>query len=592
MRAADAVASDGYGKSVEVGLHDLAELPTSASGLAKESTYSDSVYCAVRAVGFKRHGSAAPSVYPHRPGSDPHSTNSQAVLFAQRLFDACPEADFVEVQLWGADGRPEPIDGVKSLRAGVVPRSRDTSRSVAFQASLAEISVSESWTERLTAQAKVTKEMVRLLESLPARLFINDNARRRREWGEQVNSLGSAVAALPHRPAEAVRLLSPLEASQLDSSARALDMTARSNQTKDIERKALQTIADTLVQVSRNQDGSQAQHGAASRLLDAYKALQTARLEARPTLTGLGETLPITLDHALRDAAVLLSALDQPQISRVLTGRTLTGPKLLELAREASDRAAADTTKALELRLRSADCTVTNIATMADEDPIAPWLQTQVVAAIDPATWPDAMASLLTWDSHTRELDGLRSRVQAVACDGLELLPIGVRLDGPYGKALPLQPNDLASCAVVLGVTPHRGDWWETLQPLIEELTELSYGVVRHAARDATWARESPSTTTTTAILDRTRLLREALLSGRDVSELTEEESAAWHSLQSLDSLVEQVAHEDGSSTGLAGALARIDFDTMDLAVTSEAGDTFKEIFGLSVAAAGTTVGG
>jgi hypothetical protein len=78
-----------------------------------------------------------PSGYRAQPGDTPTSLNAQVVLLAGRLFDACPEADLINAQLWQANRRPQLIlgheEGVKSLRTGVLPRGRAITRNVAFQ---------------------------------------------------------------------------------------------------------------------------------------------------------------------------------------------------------------------------------------------------------------------------------------------------------------------------------------------------------------------------------------------------------------------------------------------------------------------------
>src|SRR5207244_4374888 len=122
-----------------------------------------------------------PSAYGPQPGS--HDTiNGQAVLFARRLFDACPEVDHVDIEVWQPNRKPVGPDATKSLRAGVIRRAPQVARSVAFQAAVAEAIGAENWTRRLREQATIAQDLIGILQDLPRRLAPNDNSARRRNW--------------------------------------------------------------------------------------------------------------------------------------------------------------------------------------------------------------------------------------------------------------------------------------------------------------------------------------------------------------------------------------------------------------------------
>jgi len=310
QRAQWAAEVDGAGKRVEVALSARDALPSSASNLARASTYSADAFCEVSAKVPERPATVTVRRgYRPQPGQDPGSVNAQAVFLAQRLFDACPEADVVSVEVFSpgllqALARTQ-TDGIKRMRAGVVPRRVTTERSVAVQVAVMELLSAERWTDRCRRQATVSKTLVDLLSSLPARLVSRDSARGRREWIESTISTASQVARLPGLP---VDLLMIERMSVEFPFAADFDLSLR-DAMRDPSKDALDLIAQSLLQVARGLSDPSLLRGAGSRLAGAAEALAAGRADGTlPEYAGLGPLLPVELDELSTNAARALSS--------------------------------------------------------------------------------------------------------------------------------------------------------------------------------------------------------------------------------------------------------------------------------------------
>jgi hypothetical protein len=119
------------------------------------------------------------------------------VTLARRVFDACPEVDRVDIEIWQANCTPtSPThEDVYSLRAGVLRRRPEIARNVAFQAAVAEAVEAENWTQRLRQQAEIAKDLIRLLTELPDRLRRYDNARSSHHVGQASGTPDGAEAS-------------------------------------------------------------------------------------------------------------------------------------------------------------------------------------------------------------------------------------------------------------------------------------------------------------------------------------------------------------------------------------------------------------
>ncbi|MFZ4893332.1 hypothetical protein ACL9RL_02665 [Plantibacter sp. Mn2098] len=109
-RATWAVASDDHAFEVKIDFPNKATLPDSPSSMARVRTYTEDSFCKISARAFLRRDAAVSRGYQPQPSHDRTSVNAQAVFLAQRIFDACPEADLVAVEVVTAN-LVAPIDG-------------------------------------------------------------------------------------------------------------------------------------------------------------------------------------------------------------------------------------------------------------------------------------------------------------------------------------------------------------------------------------------------------------------------------------------------------------------------------------------------
>ncbi|MEW2559685.1 hypothetical protein [Streptomyces griseorubiginosus] len=221
-RAVDAVASDPYGCRVSVEIRATTAEDTQ-SWLQRSWSYDTGRLCVITAVAFARLDGTdpVPSAYPPSPGKDPVSDSAQTNLLARRLFDACPEADVVDVQLLRPHGQPQRIHGTdvseghRTCLAGALLRERDTSRNVALQAAATDSVSSQHWTERCHAQARLAGQLLELLEEFPARVGPYLGARISREWRHRLELAHQAAVAMPPRPTSPEPVMGTAQAALL-----------------------------------------------------------------------------------------------------------------------------------------------------------------------------------------------------------------------------------------------------------------------------------------------------------------------------------------------------------------------------------------
>lgn len=273
LRAVDAVASDPYGRDVEVSFMPAGELrATATDSLARPWTYSPDLACTARMVSYARRPEipVPASAYAPEKGGDPQSENSQVVRLMRRLFDTCPEVDLVHAELWQANDRPQQVqgvtDGVKTILAGVLRRARDTGRYVALHAVAVEADGNESWTRRCRTQAELVLDLLTLFEKLPARLRPRDTVPARQEWMAKVQRVHEVAVALPPRPADPAAPLSPAEAEMVRYAAADDDASLLEAAEQDTAKKALIHLASCLSQVANSAGNVQGLRGAGSRL--------------------------------------------------------------------------------------------------------------------------------------------------------------------------------------------------------------------------------------------------------------------------------------------------------------------------------------
>jgi hypothetical protein len=564
-RAADAVACDDYGCSIGLSL-----VPTEAPGetvqnLARPFTYSDHEMLVARAVGFALWTGAGliPSAYAAQPGSDPDSLNEQAVLLARRVFDACPEVDHVNVEIWSANCRTTSLthDDVKSLRAGVLRRRPAIARNVAFQASVAEALSAEHWTRRLREQARIAQAFIQLLEELPARLRPHDNAGRRRDWVRRAHETAQDVANMPGRPAERRPVLGTARKEALRQPAADIDEELRA---KDLARVTFDRLSGALQQVADNLDDSRMVRLAGSRFADVPSLMREARTAGVPVFGGVGETLPEELDGLAAFVGRLLTALGTKAIDRALryvgNDRDRLEEALIDAARSASRDDADIVARFLKEHGVAADPAV-----IINENPMPAWRNYQAVVTVDLEMWGKGVEMLQNWEPEKRVEAGLTGRVIAVATDRGEIVLMGLGFFGTSGDVIPLG-NGFESIARELGVACRRSEVRSAIQIRSEELTAYSYELVRHAKRDPSWSAVPPTSVhpqeTAGALRDE---FREALEHFDGRGEPGEGEGHTATAAGLLLQLCDAVASESGEDGGLAAQLASIDITNLNL---------------------------
>ncbi|MFE1341564.1 hypothetical protein ACFW6K_28290 [Streptomyces sp. NPDC058733] len=569
QRAVDAVASDPYGcrVSVEIRATTIEDAQTS---LQRSWSYDTGRLCVITAVAFARLDGTdpVPSAYPRRIEKDLASDSAQTNLLARRLFDACPEADVVDVQLWRPHRQPQRIHGTdvsnghRTLSAGVLLRERDTSRNVALQAAAADSVSSQHWTERCQAQALLAGQLLELLEEFPARVGPYLGARISREWRQRLELAHQAAVAMPPRPAPPEPVMSTAQAALLTMSASDEDQTKRSAARQDPARAAFITIASALSQAAEGHIAGNHQkvRGAADRLFDVLPELEEASHQGAPVFSGIGDTLPPRLTATTLSVAKLLSAVEEPQVVAALH----RGAKRLDLISPAVDSvlqtALDDSLRAVTDMLHQAGADPARTAACTDPDPAPAWRDQQLVIAVPLDQWPTALEGIRAWSNEQREAAKARCRMSLVAVEDGEVLPIGMHVHGIYGEALPLTPERFPDFAEALGLPLRTNDMQIAVRDAVDQLTAYSYALVRRAHRTPGWSADPhqpppPEVTAAEFAGAHSSLLEQAESS----SPLSEREQARVRAAVALFKLCQLVAEENGTGPGLAAGLAALD---------------------------------
>jgi hypothetical protein len=562
-RAADAVACDDLGCRIELSLVPREPPADAVANLARTYTYSDHEMMVANAVTFAQPSGAEliPSAYAPQPGSDPGSLNEQAVLFARRITDACPEIDLVNVEVWSAKCSPASPTGddVKSLRAGVLRRRPQVARNIAFQAGVAEAISSETWTARLREQANIARSLVRLLQALPERLRSYDNPGRRRAWIQQVGQAAEAVATMSGRPAERVPVLGAARSEALRQPASEVDEELRA---KDGAKAAFECVSGALQQVAHNLDDSRLVRLAGSRFADVPALMRKARIAGDPVFSGIGETLPQEIDDLAGFLARLLTSLELDEVARAIR-EVRTDPKHLnELLTEAATFASMEDAERVVTFLDQHNVTAGS-GIILNDNPIPAWRQYRAVITVGMESWSNAVEILQGWSPEERTEFGLAGRVVAVLVEGGKVLPLGLGFFASVGEPLPLLEDDLTSIAEGLNAPLGRSTVRARIQARSRELETYSYEVTRRANRDPSWSEVPTSavTPTQTAVLvreDFQQALEYVATPGSD-----DAEGYAGSAAKLLLVLCEAVDLESGIDQGLASQLASIDITSL-----------------------------
>jgi hypothetical protein len=563
-RAADAVAADSDGLSIETALARHRPRDDDHSALIRSETFAPGQLLILKAEKLESSSdSVGISGYPSLAMlKGDGSINDQAVILARRLFDVCPEADRVDIKVLqanlslrrytGPSGVNE--DGNKQLRRGVLPRDGQTRFNVACIAAMSRLLAAGSWSERLRKQALVAADLVALLEETLQFLPSNRNARRLRDLAERARRIAADAAALPKRPTERLAGESWTEALSVSS----IDNTDRSS---DRAHVALGRVADALVQLTNGlvESDSGAANGAGWRLVDAPSELEDARREGAPTYAGIGETLPIRVDElakligdallAVRVSPRTRHVLDQPQLRGDVEERTREAVATAEREQEVVDR------RVVRKWLSQEGFTASDFVMVDREPPAGRLGLSQVLAIVPVESWSELVISVQNWPPSERE--ELSGAAVVMPVDGDLLIPLALRVFGNSGSALPVTDETvLADASVAAEMQLLDFNLLSTVvRSTVDSLIAASRERVREAQRDQNWQRPPRQAVDP---LEMARNLR-AEYKPQLEQQANGEDNLTGATVLLLLELCEVVADEDGRQIGLAASLASID---------------------------------
>jgi hypothetical protein len=400
--------------------------------------------------------------------------NDFVVDLARQLLDGCPEAARAQVVTISPSGARYTLGdhepGFKHMPRSAFPDRAGVRRNVGFQGALRLQLAAPSWTELLTEQARIGRELVELAADAPYRLRPNDQPSARVAWTSRLQRVAQRAGELAPRPAERSEVR-PLSHAQEDAARREDDPVSR----------ALSTAAQALNTFASNDNRaatSMALRDAASRIEEA--------LSTSPRVFGLDQPLPESLGAALRRLA-------RAALSANLSPDAWRGVRFGDGERVEQTIAAA----AQECHEKERDL----LSQVAASVPSG-----QLYLVPDPRPFPgniDETGWLLTaeaddWDAAVLALAGLDSAIRdALACN-VWLLAIdegiavskGVSLTrhGPQ-PVLPLTRDSLESLATAAGlsVPSSSNPASEALQELADRLVRDSWATALHRRRPAEW---------------------------------------------------------------------------------------------------------
>jgi hypothetical protein len=222
-------------------------------------------------------------------GEDPHK---QTVDCARMILDLCPEADIAEVITIGPDGEPCRYGDLelfyKRIPRANFRRAADTKPNADFLNAVMRLMATRYWTDRLSQQADVSKEIVSLLKDVAVRLMNRyDNSRRRQEWIRRIVAVRKTLATLPPPPVPDIDRTTP-----------------------DPAKDGLNILSTALEQLAAQLDVPETHRlrGIASQIRQALIKLAEARAAGYPKFSSIGDPLPEALDSHARATADLLLA--------------------------------------------------------------------------------------------------------------------------------------------------------------------------------------------------------------------------------------------------------------------------------------------
>jgi len=581
LRAADAVATAPEGLSVSIDFvrHDAEEDPDSS--LVRRETFTEGqlLVAHARKLALPDDASATASAYPPQAtGNRDNSINDQAVQLARRLFDVCPEVDRVDVDILQANLQPMRFtssygvheEGVKRLRRGVLPREPETRLNVAFQAAVARRVAAGSWSERLRQQATVASELANLMREAFVYLRAYRNRQQLRSYLERAKQVATATASLPRRPIEPSRKQSGTQAlagGGLDDRDRASDRA----------QAVLSRLAGAVAQLANGlADGDTgAVNGAGWQIGDALKDLRRARRDGAPAYAGIGDTLPTRLDELAALLSEVLVAREASETARSLLNRGHVSDDLEQLAREVVTRVGREQ-EDIDRRivndwLSEQALSVTDFVMPDREPPPGRLGSSQILAVVPLEQWSEAVTAMQAWPTQERET--LAGAAVAIPLDGDHLLPIGLRLFGSSGSALPIMdPTVLADAAAVVSVslvdaTPLSA----VVERTVEALLTASRERVRDEQRNHAWKQPHRQSTDPQEIITQLRMEYADQIAAYQAGQ----DDVVGVTVSLLLELCVAVASEDGQEDSLGAAVASI-----DVARIADTTNTYVELLG------------
>jgi hypothetical protein len=450
-----------------------------------------------------------------------------------------------------------------------LPRTVDTARNVAFQASVIEALGAENWTTRLRAQAAVAAQLVELLRELPRRLAPHDNARRRRDWSQGVQAALAKVVELPARPADRQAVLGVAQDEALGLTPLASDEALRR---PDHAKSALQAIAGALEQVAANL-GRDPRLVALSgnQLGGATDRLRQARNDGTPSYAGVGETLPSSLDQLSSVFARLLTASQVPDIRRAIDHARGDLDAVDRDLTTAATTASAEDAAIVKQFLGDIGVQSRSYAA-ADPNPAPLWRDQQAVVVCALHDWPDVVSPLQAWDGDERQEKGLTGRVTVIPEEVHELLPFGLTFAN--GCAVIPIDDEVISLGSAIGRPVRELTTRDSISDSCNQLLSYSYEAVRTLVRDKSWANIPKVASNAQQIADSVRVRFGELLDRDDLLGRDLYRAVAAEMLLQLCDLVS----DEEPLSGLAAQVASIDIRSIRAPEPGTSSELFNAI--------------
>jgi hypothetical protein len=471
---------------------------------------------------------------PHDPGAGEvpawdiiprHSddqANTAAVSAARRLAAACPEADVIEVVITTPSGAPFRIAGAEWGHKRM-PREEFVSRtglrrSIGFQAAIRRLTASQSWTDLITQQIEIARELINLVHTAPARLKPADNSARRRDWTEQARTQHARAAALASQPTS-------VTTDGYASHARADDADRQQDKTSSALAKLCQAIIRLVDDDNRI--------GQAAAIRDAVMELEKAREHSNPALADLGQPVPDRLINSAKHLGSLLTVIHRdPPAAQRIRSNDINGSVASILADAASS---AHQQQRVMLDAAIASVPEAALSLVSDPDPMPPTIDGTAWLITAPAeSWNSLVDALREIGEETRA--ALTCNVMALATDGHNALPIGIRLTitGDH-RELPIPQETIRQLTRQVSLTlPDQSPSAATIMQVIDALNSLSWRAALVRQRPGSWPNLPDP-----ALPDISQLREHAAAAARSLPEGLADQAG-----DALTTLIDQVAAE------------------------------------------------